>query len=206
MLLNLLFYLSAQNSNYFNKGYNPFSKATEEYSHSSYELPISNLTGNYINDTYVDLHRISTDYFSYNSNGDLLFFPISNAFNKTLNQNKYWSSIEINSTFTSSIYINFTCIVEIEAILYDTAYRTFLDHERKFYGFPNKINIYTSLYDEPLQLNTVFKGETPNCTFWGTKAQYLFNICGWNLLKLALTFFLMENIVLVHEKSYSSEM
>lgn len=126
-------------------------------------IPCAKASGNYANSAYVNSNKIPTTDFTYTSNSaDNL--PLSTAFNgvgAAAGPSYYWaSSYESNETFHNKIYINFKRPTEIEAILYDPAYRTLRvpPYTRTFDGFPLKLNIYSSIDNRPFELVATFTG------------------------------------------------
>lgn len=126
-------------------------------------IPCAKASGNYANTAYVNANKIPTTDFTYSSNAPA-YLPLERAFNNVgaaAGPNFYWaSSYESNETFHNNIYINFKRPTEIEAILYDPAYRTAKvpPFNRTFDGFPLKWNIYSSIEGRPFELVATFTG------------------------------------------------
>lgn len=139
-------------------------------------IPFYPVSGNLNNPTYVNANNISALDFTYMSNGDNENdHSLSYAFDgKSGKGSGYWVSQEYSDTFTSSIFINFTRAVTLEAILYDPAYSTNkTSNTRRFDGFPIRLNVYTSIDDETFELSAIFSGDKPTLTTWG-RTQYAF--------------------------------
>lgn len=129
------------------------------------------LEGLYENEDYTVAHTISTDEFTYSSNGDKSGNPIANAFDD-LNSTYWVSGTENSDAFKASITIEFNEIKTIDAFIIFPAYRT-RDTVRYFDGFPTTLNVYSSLTtaDNSLLLDTIFEGN-PHIPW--TKIQFVF--------------------------------
>lgn len=114
------------------------------------------LEGNNANSNYVNFHKIPTSKFKYSSTGDREGHPISNAFDNALKKS-FWVSDQPNSdTFHSSIFVNFTEPVFLEAFHIAAAYRT--PNTRYYDGYPTILGLYVSQNDQELKLHSMFYG------------------------------------------------
>lgn len=113
--------------------------------------------GNHANANYINFHKVPTNKFNYSSTGDRQGHPLSYAFDNVL-RNSFWVSDQANSdTFHSSIFVNFTEPVLLEAIHIAAAYRT--PNERYYDGYPTVLGLHVSgSENEELKLHSMFYG------------------------------------------------
>lgn len=124
--------------------------------------------------SFISSHRIPTQYFTYNTTGDRNGDPISYAFDYKNTVGDSWVSKDICSDSSScSIFINFTKTISLGTLLFDHVFAT-TNSNRYFHGFPTKLNIYTSLGNEPLSLKCCFEGNAPTLKSFGARSQLSF--------------------------------
>ncbi|KAK8871334.1 hypothetical protein M9Y10_007054 [Tritrichomonas musculus] len=110
----------------------------------------------YENENYIEFHKIPENIISVGTNGDDAEQPIDFALDT--DENSFWKSKDPESeTFHPSVFVNFTEPTLFEALIYDIKSKK--GTPRKYYGFPEKVILYTSLGDEPLTPKILFQGE-----------------------------------------------
>lgn len=121
------------------------------------ETAYTNKNGNFANDDYFNSHKITKASFTYTSTPSKNNHPIDHAFDD-FSLNTYWVPLYPNNdTFRNSITVTFNDIYSIEGFVYFPAYNT-KNGIRVFQGAPTRLNVYTSVGNEKLELRQVFYG------------------------------------------------
>lgn len=146
-------------------------------------IEVEEAKGKYANSTYINIYKIPSNKFTYESSGDHVDNPLSNAFDGRLNT--FWaSSVVANGSSTAFININFTNLVIIEGIIYSPSYINTSPGIRRYDGFPLILNIYTSINEDEFILRYVLHGSPEPTDNWDD-VQYIFGEAVWcNKLKI----------------------
>lgn len=112
------------------------------------------------------LINISTNAFTYYSNGDIEQHPIFNAFDGV--SNSYWvSSINETEANKSCIFVNFSSPAYLDAIIFSTAFlRNTSSNSITYSGYPRVISVYSSSDGETFKLEAVFRGYPAKTDAW----------------------------------------
>lgn len=112
--------------------------------------------GKYLDTLYLNSHKVPTSNFSYESTGDKSSNPLSLAFDDR--GDTYWVAGKENTdSFHTSIYVNFTKPLLLEAIIIDARFNTINDNTN-FGGYPLKLKVYTSLNNQQFVPKALFIG------------------------------------------------
>ena len=132
-------------------------------------ISFTEVMGNFSDEGYVNSHMVDSAKFRFSAPSGHKNYQLSYAFDSNPNT-LYVSSVANSDTFNNRLSINFTKSVTLEAILYDPKYSTDGD-TGTFQGFPNVVNVYSSIGNEPLTLKATFTG---NPVYQWTRIQYVF--------------------------------
>ncbi|KAK8849917.1 hypothetical protein M9Y10_018507 [Tritrichomonas musculus] len=128
------------------------------------EIEFVQALGNYADNNYLNARLIATSSFTCTTSGDLVNYPINNAF--STNGNLFWVGHRpVTETFRPYIIFDFKQTFTLEALIYTSGYRS-QTYTRTFDGFPFKLNIYASVNNGPLLLKYRFSGNPPTSKKW----------------------------------------
>lgn len=124
-----------------------------EYEQISYQ----NVDSDYKIQDYVDFHTIPNDIMSVGTNGDHPNHTIKFALDT--DGDSYWLSGQPESdTFRPTIYVNFSNPTPFKALIYDVSSKK-SGASINYFGFPEKILLYTALGDEEMTPRYLFQGD-----------------------------------------------
>lgn len=138
--------------------------------HVSNTVQLDFASDKYNNDTYVDSIKVNNSEFTFTIDKAKDGFPESNIFDgdkKTF----YIASTVMNLSYHSELEVTFQESVFLEAFLYDPEGYTDNPQIAYFSGFPTGIKVYTSINNQPYELNTFFVGLP---IFPNARIQYVF--------------------------------
>ena len=128
------------------------------------EIEFVQALGNYADDNYLNSRLIATSSFTCTTSGDLVNYPISNAFSASTSS--FWvGNRPVTESFRPYVIFDFKQTFTLEALIYTSGYRS-QTNSRIFDGFPFKLNIYASVNNGPFLLKYRFSGEPPTSKTW----------------------------------------
>lgn len=138
--------------------------------HESDVVPISGASEDYLNDSYVNSIKVNNSEFTFTIDKAAENYPESNIFDGD-SLSYYASADPVNFTHHCTLEISFSKTVFLDAFLYDAEYYTKTSNIRLFASFPTGVKVYSSMNNDPYELNTFFVGEP---SYPMTRIQFVF--------------------------------
>ena len=113
------------------------------------------VAGNFADKTYVSQHKlVPTTDFTYESTPVKEGYPISNAFDGSIDKS-YWVALNTNTdTYHNNITVTFNSLQGVEAFL---LYPTFTNSASVYHGTPLEMNVWAAIENDKYELKATFR-------------------------------------------------